>query len=558
MATTTSSNERSQVAALIALRDALVGWKDHNWPDCDSSSASLIDFCDSVSGISCNRRKDNVVGIDWKSQGLSGSLPTEIGELSHLERFQLGNNDLRGTLPSTFERLFMLEHLELNRNELSGSFPEDIFANMRSLKRLLLQSNHFTGTLPTSLCNLESLHSLDLFDNPISGSLPDCLADLTLLETLQIHDMLLTGSLPPMLCNESDCDSIACPVGTYSEQRGRISCFPCPLAEYLASTSCPETLSPTIWLATEAPSVVSASPTASTMPSSFLARNFTEEPSLSWSPSNVSGEEIATPIPSSMSDEFNETTRMPVVNNIPSPAITMEPSVPPVPKKVWIVPTQPALLPNGATSFVQDANDTNSESLASPNWTLLSAACLMSALAMLTVVLARRSNKAKRQEQEDGRSSTSTTWWRTNSRRASRSARRGVLPDSHAVNYYSQHSRAYLLQAPTKRSLSGPSSSLSGRWNRISPDLLDALDGIEPSLHGTGGTFMVQHVMGSTAEHPRTNDYSSVESDTGWNDTLSSVGDDDMGPRDEEWHDPWAIHYGCSSLSSSSDEQTKE
>ncbi|XP_034686660.1 receptor-like protein EIX2 [Vitis riparia] len=60
-----------------------------------------------------------VRSIDLSSNGLSGSIPTEISSLYGLEFLNLSCNNLMGSIPVKMGRMKALESLDLSRNHLS-------------------------------------------------------------------------------------------------------------------------------------------------------------------------------------------------------------------------------------------------------------------------------------------------------------------------------------------------------------------------------------------------------------------------------------------------------
>jgi Leucine-rich repeat (LRR) protein len=75
---------------------------------------------------------------------LSGELPTQIGNLKHLETLAF-NNELEGEIPSSLYQV-------------------------GTLKTLLLSSNKFYGRLSADISNLKMLENLSLFEN--QGQVP--------------------------------------------------------------------------------------------------------------------------------------------------------------------------------------------------------------------------------------------------------------------------------------------------------------------------------------------------------------------------------------------------
>lgn len=72
-------------------------------------------------GIQCNK-EDKVVNIALASLGLRGSLPTELGALSSLKRFNVSDNELTGFLPSEFRFAEIIE-FDIKGNKISGEIP---------------------------------------------------------------------------------------------------------------------------------------------------------------------------------------------------------------------------------------------------------------------------------------------------------------------------------------------------------------------------------------------------------------------------------------------------
>lgn len=64
-----------------------------------------------------------VYGIDLSENNLSGTLPSELGALSHLSSIYLLDNNLTGNIPPEFDNFEELEELLLNGNHLSGKLP---------------------------------------------------------------------------------------------------------------------------------------------------------------------------------------------------------------------------------------------------------------------------------------------------------------------------------------------------------------------------------------------------------------------------------------------------
>ena len=131
---------------------------------------------------------------------LTGSIPTEIGNLSNLTELWLQGNQLSGSIPTRIGDLSNLKGLYLNVNQLSDSIPAEL-GNLSNLKTLLLDQNQLSGSIPAQLGNLSNLEALWLYDNQLSGSVPTQLGNLSNLTGLSLASNQLSGALPQSFTN---------------------------------------------------------------------------------------------------------------------------------------------------------------------------------------------------------------------------------------------------------------------------------------------------------------------------------------------------------------------
>ena len=90
--------------------------------------------------------KGRVTELDLSGCGLTGTIPTEIAQLTELTDLRLGSNHLTGTIPKTLGNLTRLTHLHLhNHNNYAGD--GDNSANWHAL----YQTNRRTSTSGRSL-----------------------------------------------------------------------------------------------------------------------------------------------------------------------------------------------------------------------------------------------------------------------------------------------------------------------------------------------------------------------------------------------------------------------
>ena len=130
--------------------------------------------------------------------GLSGSLPVELRDLTHLRVIRMFNNQLSGSLSPELRRLSSLMELDLARNQFSGEIPAEL-GRLTNLTWLNLSGNELSGAIPGQLGALEQLNYLDLASNRLSGSIPGQLGKLKKLSTLNLSHNQLSGSIPTEL-----------------------------------------------------------------------------------------------------------------------------------------------------------------------------------------------------------------------------------------------------------------------------------------------------------------------------------------------------------------------
>ncbi|KAE8675760.1 putative inactive receptor kinase [Hibiscus syriacus] len=179
------SDLTSDRAAMVALRAAVRGrlllWNISSSP------------C-SWTGVNCSSNR--VVELRLPGMGLSGQLPTGIGNLTQLQTFSLRFNALSGSIPPDFSKLTSLRNLYLQGNRFSGEIPAVLFS-LQNLIRLNLAANNFSGTIPASVNNLTRLGTLYLENNRLSGSIPDF--NLPSLVQFNVSFNQLNGSIPRSL-----------------------------------------------------------------------------------------------------------------------------------------------------------------------------------------------------------------------------------------------------------------------------------------------------------------------------------------------------------------------
>ena len=188
-----SSIDSGDRAALVALYKSTGGpnwWRSRGW-----LSGGPIGYW---SGVRTSGGR--VTELHLFQNRLSGELPPELGDLTHLERLYLWDNGLAGEIPSQIGNLSELRELNIRGNQLNGEIPPEI-GKLTNLSLLDLDSNRLSGEIPSELGNLENLSRMDLWSNQLSGEIPAELGNLKKLYALSLASNRLSGEIPPELGN---------------------------------------------------------------------------------------------------------------------------------------------------------------------------------------------------------------------------------------------------------------------------------------------------------------------------------------------------------------------
>ena len=148
-------NERDW-RALIALYNATDGdsWtKSTNW---STATAIVPKAAELGAWHGVTVANGRVTKLELNDNGLRGTLPAELGNLTGLTSLDLGKAYTSGPIPKELGKLTQLESLKIYRSSVEGPVPSE-FGNLTRLTTLWISRNQLTGTLPSSLTNLASL-----------------------------------------------------------------------------------------------------------------------------------------------------------------------------------------------------------------------------------------------------------------------------------------------------------------------------------------------------------------------------------------------------------------
>jgi Leucine-rich repeat (LRR) protein len=129
------------------------------YPSCIEDDVGLQDVC------SCGFDDDEVVYL-WGN----------CYSIEYTTELDLSNSGLTGEIPSEIGNLTNLTKLYLNGNQLTGSIPSEI-GNLTHLNFLYLHNNQLTGEIPESLCNLvENNCYISILNNQLCPPYPSCIS----------------------------------------------------------------------------------------------------------------------------------------------------------------------------------------------------------------------------------------------------------------------------------------------------------------------------------------------------------------------------------------------
>ncbi|GAY68705.1 hypothetical protein CUMW_266230 [Citrus unshiu] len=156
-------------------------------------------------GITCDVYGNRVTSLIISDLGLTGTIPSHLGNLSSLQTLALSRNWFSGTIPKEIGNLTKLKELYLDYNKLQGEIPEEL-GNLAELEVLVLNNNLLAGTIPASIFNLSSISTgLDFSNNNLTVSFPDDMCEgLPRLKGLYVSHNQFKGPIPNNLwhCKE--------------------------------------------------------------------------------------------------------------------------------------------------------------------------------------------------------------------------------------------------------------------------------------------------------------------------------------------------------------------
>jgi hypothetical protein len=144
----------------------------------------------------------------WQRNFLTGTIPTEIGQIDSLAELWLQQMDISGTIPSEIGLLTRaMRDFRVGYTSMTGTIPEELYQLTR-LNRLDLHDAGFNGTISTMIGQFTSLDYFRIRENEFSGQIPTELGLLTELKQVWIAGNNLRGEIPLELCALRGPDSL--------------------------------------------------------------------------------------------------------------------------------------------------------------------------------------------------------------------------------------------------------------------------------------------------------------------------------------------------------------
>uniref|UniRef100_A0A1J3K8V9 non-specific serine/threonine protein kinase n=1 Tax=Noccaea caerulescens TaxID=107243 RepID=A0A1J3K8V9_NOCCA len=151
----------------------------------------------------------NLFYLDLSDNLLTGELPKELFQLRALKSQKAYDATERSylelpvfvspnnvTIKQQYNQLSSLPPaIYLKKNGLTGSIPVEV-GQLKVLHELEFSQNNFSGSIPDELSNLTNLERLDLSNNSLSGRIPWSLTGLNFMSYFNVANNTLSGPIP--------------------------------------------------------------------------------------------------------------------------------------------------------------------------------------------------------------------------------------------------------------------------------------------------------------------------------------------------------------------------
>ncbi|KAK9232726.1 hypothetical protein WN943_022974 [Citrus x changshan-huyou] len=202
----------ANTSSTITDRDALLALKAHITHDPTNFLAKNWNTSTPVSnwtGVACDVHSHRVTVLNISSLNLTGTIPSQLGNLSSLQSLNLSCNRLSGSIPSAIFTIYTLKYVSFRENQVSGQIPANICSNLPFLDYLSLAKNMFHGGIPSALSNCTYLQILHLSYNDFSGAVPKDIGNLSKLKELYLGRNRLQGEIPRVFGNLTELERMS-------------------------------------------------------------------------------------------------------------------------------------------------------------------------------------------------------------------------------------------------------------------------------------------------------------------------------------------------------------
>ncbi|KAH9716294.1 protein kinase domain-containing protein [Citrus sinensis] len=159
-------------------------------------------------GVTCDVRTHRVTALNISGLNLTGTIPSELGNLSSLQTLDLSFNWFSGSIPASIFNMSSLLSIRFTNNTLFGELPPNFCNHLSNLEYLFLKSNMFHGKIPSTLSNCKRLRNISLSLNDFSGTIPKEIGNVTTLIGLHLRGNKLQGEIPEELGNLAELEEL--------------------------------------------------------------------------------------------------------------------------------------------------------------------------------------------------------------------------------------------------------------------------------------------------------------------------------------------------------------